>query len=125
MSENLANFINHVRGVAKNSVIGEAYDFQALRNHTSVALLIMMPPFVLAMDATIAFDYKICFAAIKVSDVIADLMLPPELESKESSIPQHSPKEFFCGSLVLPKFASEGFLSRGLKPTAIVSACFH
>src|SRR6188474_1468560 len=83
MSENLANFINHVRGVAKNSVIGEAYDFQALRNHTSVALLIMMPPFVLAMDATIAFDYKICFAAIKVSDVIADLMLPPELESKE------------------------------------------
>jgi len=69
MSENLANFINHVRGVAKNSVIGEAYDFQALRNHTSAALLIMMPPFVLAMDATIAFDYKICFAAIKVSDV--------------------------------------------------------
>jgi hypothetical protein len=69
MSENLANFINTRSRCCEDSVIGEAYDFQALRNHTSVALLIMMPRFVLAMDATIAFDYKICFAAIKVSDV--------------------------------------------------------
>jgi hypothetical protein len=46
-----------------------------------------MPPFVLAMDTTVAFDYEIGFVTVKVSDVIADLMLPPEFESKESTIP--------------------------------------
>ena len=71
----------------------------------------MMPPFVLAMDAAIAFDYKIRFAAIKVSNVLPDLVLPPELESKESSIPEQLPQKIFCGRLILPKLASEFLLS--------------
>jgi len=85
----------------------------------------MIPVFVPTLGGTVAFDHKISFAAIKVSNVIAELMLPSEFESKEASIPQQSPKEFFCGSLVLPKLASESFLSGELKPSAIVSAFFH
>ncbi len=84
-----------------------------------------MPSFVLFMDSPIALDHKVGFVAIEVDNVIAKLMLPSEFESKESSIPQQSPKEFFRVGLVLPKLASEGFLSGELEPSAIVTAFFH
>jgi hypothetical protein len=43
------------------------------------------------MDGTITFDHKVSFAAIKVRNVIAELMLPPEFESKDLSIPKELP----------------------------------
>jgi hypothetical protein len=77
------------------------------------------------MDRTIAFDHKVGFAAVEVNDVIAELMLSPELESKESAITQQSPQQVFGRRLVLTKLAGEGFLSGELKPTPIVSALSH
>lgn len=77
-----------------------------MRNHESVALLIMMPCFVLFMNGPITFDHEASFAAVEVNDVIAELMLASEFESKESSITQQSPKEFLCCGLVPPKLAS-------------------
>jgi len=77
------------------------------------------------VDSTVALDNKTRVATIEVSDVFAYLVLSPELESKESPIPQQPPQESFCSRLIFPKFASESFLTRELKPTAIVSAFFH
>ena len=48
----------------------------------------MLPTFVRPMDGTIAFDHKVSFAAIEVRNVIAELMLPPEFEFKELTIPK-------------------------------------
>jgi hypothetical protein len=50
-----------------------------------------MPLFVLTMNRTITFDQEVGFVAIKVNDVIADLVLPPEFESREASIAQQWP----------------------------------
>jgi len=47
----------------------------------------MMPLFVRFVDGTIAFDHKVSLAAKEVRNVIAELMLPPEFESKDLSIP--------------------------------------
>jgi hypothetical protein len=77
------------------------------------------------MDGTIAFDHKVSFAAIEVRNVIAELMLPPEFESKDLSIPKQFPQQLFGRRLVLSELASEVFLSRNLKATAIVSALPH
>ena len=68
-----------------------------------------MPSFVRFVGSTVAFNNKISFVAVKVSNVIAELMLPPEFEAKQSTIAQQSPKEFFRGRLVFPKFTSESF----------------
>jgi hypothetical protein len=38
------------------------------------------------MDRTITFDHEVGIATIKVSDVNADLVLPPEFESKQPAI---------------------------------------
>jgi hypothetical protein len=62
-----------------------------LRNHVGVALLIVVPSFVLTMNRTIALDHEVGFAAVKVSNVIADLVLPPEFVAKESAIAQQLP----------------------------------
>ena len=71
----------------------------------------MMPLLVRFVRGPIAFNNKISLVAIEVSDVITKLMLPPEFESKELSIPQQPPQDLFGGRLVLPKLASESFLS--------------
>jgi len=50
-----------------------------------------MPLLVRFVRGPIAFNNKISLVAIEVSDVITKLMLPPEFESKELSIPQQLP----------------------------------
>jgi hypothetical protein len=85
----------------------------------------MIPIFGWFVGGAVAFNNKISFVAIKVRDVIAELMLPPEFESEDLSIPQRSPEEGFCSRLVLTKLASESFLSGELEPTTIVSPFFH
>jgi hypothetical protein len=77
------------------------------------------------MDGTIAFDHKVSFAAIEVRNVIAELMLPPEFESKDLSIAKQLPQELLGRRLLLSELASESFLTRDLKATAIVSAFSH
>jgi len=47
------------------------------------------------MDGTVAFDHKVSFAAIEVRNVSPELMLPPEFESKDLSIPKQLPQELF------------------------------
>jgi hypothetical protein len=91
----------------------------------SIAFLIMLPTFVRSMDGTIAFDHKVSFAAIEVRNVIAELMLPPEFESEDLSIPKQLPQELLGRRLFLSELASECLLSRDLKTTAIVSAFSH
>jgi len=51
----------------------------------------MMPTLVASMDLPVALDHKVGFTAIKVSDVIAKLMLPSELESREPTVTQVLP----------------------------------
>jgi hypothetical protein len=63
------------------------------------------------MNRTIALDHEVGFAAIKVSDVIADLVLPPEFVAKESPISQQPPQHLFCGCLIFAKLAGQRFLS--------------
>ncbi|MEK6337419.1 MAG: hypothetical protein AABM67_21050 [Acidobacteriota bacterium] len=77
------------------------------------------------MDGAIAFDYKVSFAAIEVRNVIPELMLPPEFEFKELTIPKELPQEIFGRRLFFSELASESFLSRKLKTTAILSAFSH
>ena len=77
------------------------------------------------MDGTIAFDNKVGFAAIEVRNVSAELMLPPEFESQDLPIPKRLPQEIFGRRLFFSELASESFLSRELKTTAILSAFSH
>jgi hypothetical protein len=56
-----------------------------------MAFLIMLPTLVRSMDGTIAFDSKIGFATIEIRNVVPELMLPPEFESKDLSIPKQLP----------------------------------
>ncbi|MEK6335713.1 MAG: hypothetical protein AABM67_12350 [Acidobacteriota bacterium] len=77
------------------------------------------------MDGATAFDNKASFTAKEVRNVCAELMLAPEFESKNLSIPKQLPQEIFGRHLFPSELASESFLPRELKTAAIVSAFSH
>jgi hypothetical protein len=64
-----------------------------------LALLIVMPLFLLSVNGAITFNYQSRVSAIKVCDVITHLMLSPEFESEQLPVAKKRPKQFFSRRL--------------------------
>jgi hypothetical protein len=62
-----------------------------LRDHVSVAILIMMSLLIGFMRCAIAFNDQLRLATVEVSNVVAKLMLAPEFESEQLPIPKECP----------------------------------
>ena len=54
------------------------------------------------MHATIQFDDQLQFIAVKVHDVVADLMLAAELEPRKLPVAEDMPENLLSRSLLLP-----------------------
>lgn len=76
------NFFQHTRWIVENPIVRESQDSDTLPHHVCVAFLVMMPPLIRFMRGTIALNYEARLPTIKVSHVIAELMLSSELETQ-------------------------------------------
>ena len=72
-------------------LVCESQYSQALSDHVHVTVLVVMALLVRIMNRAIAFDYETSFVTIEVRDVISELVLPPELETAQTSISKQLP----------------------------------
>jgi hypothetical protein len=117
--------IKHFPGFAQDPIIGKPQHTQSLRDHVSVAFLIVMPRLIWIVRRTIAFNYQLGFVTIEVSDVVTKLMLSPKFEPEQLAISQQFPKQFFGRRLLLPQLARAIHQPRKLVPASILSALSH
>jgi hypothetical protein len=62
-----------------------------LTDHVGVTRLIVLPRIVAIVNWSIAFNDQLRLCTVKVSDVVAKLVLPPELESQHLAVAEFSP----------------------------------
>jgi len=63
-----------------------------LRDHVSIAVLIVMPPLIVFMYEPVTFDNQLGLVTIEVCDIVAELMLSSELESQQLTISKDFPQ---------------------------------
>jgi len=84
--ETLYNLIEHALWIIQNRGIGKAQNSQSLRNHVSIAVLIVMPSLIVSMYRTVTFDYQLSLMTIEVHDIISELMLSSKLQPEQLTI---------------------------------------
>ena len=65
---------------------------QVKRRKVGISILIVVPSVDSCMNPTIALDYKLGFVTIEVGNIVSELMLSAELESKQATVAQAFPQ---------------------------------
>jgi hypothetical protein len=80
--EESRNLLQDIFDAAENLIISKSKNAQTLCGHPSVTLPIVLPGFVLIVNASITLNYESSFVTINISYVIAELMLASNLKAQ-------------------------------------------
>jgi hypothetical protein len=80
------NLVEHALWIIQNRGVGKAQHSQSLRNHVSIAVLIVMPLLIVFMYRAVTFDYQLSLVTIEVHNIISELMLSSKLEPEQLTI---------------------------------------
>lgn len=78
----------HNLGFMKNCCVLETNHLQLLRAQIRIPLVVVVLRFIGIVDLAIAFHDEPYFVAVEVADIIAELVLPPKLYSRDLTISQ-------------------------------------
>jgi hypothetical protein len=100
--------------------VPESDHLQAKRLQVGVSLVVLLLHCHEVVNTAVGFHYELGLLAIEISEVVANLMLSTELQSKKTPTAQQLPQNFLRRGIRLPQFTRPFDQPGELKPASVM-----